>query len=67
MWKYRLDILIPLTKMTSKKATWNWNKENQKAFEYMIKSISRESSLVYPNFSSHRCQQGTTWGNNLPK
>ena len=24
MWKHRLDILAPLTKMTSKQASWNW-------------------------------------------
>ena len=26
MWKHRLDIFAPLTKMTSKQATWNWTK-----------------------------------------
>ena len=51
MWKHRSDILTPLTKMTSKQATWNWTEEHQKAFEHMKKSISRETLLVYPNFS----------------
>ena len=41
MWKQ--DILTPLTKMTSKPATWNWTKEHIKAFEHMKKSISRET------------------------
>ena len=27
MWKHRSDILISLTKMTSKQATWNWTKD----------------------------------------
>ena len=35
MWKHRSDILAPLTKMTSKQATWNWTKQHQKAFELM--------------------------------
>ena len=33
MWKHRLDKLTPLTKVTSKQATWNKLKECQKAFE----------------------------------
>ena len=43
MWKHRSDILIPLTKMNSKHATWNWTEEYQKAFEHMKKFISRET------------------------
>ena len=35
MWKHRQDILTPLTKMTSKHATWNWTEEHQKALEHM--------------------------------
>ena len=52
MWKQRSDILTPLTKITSKQATSNWIKEKLKAFEYMNKSISRETLLVYPNFTT---------------
>ena len=51
MWKHGSDFLAPLTKMTSKQATWNWTEEHQKVFEHMNKSISRERLLVYPNFS----------------
>ena len=51
MWKHRSDILTNSTEMTSKQATWNWTKEYQNAFEHMKKSISRETLLVYPNFS----------------
>ena len=50
MWKHRLDILTPLTKMTSKQVNWNWTEEHQKASEHMKKFISRETLLVYPNF-----------------
>ena len=38
--------------MTSKQTTWNWTEVHQKAFEHVKKSISRETSLVYPNFST---------------
>ena len=38
--------------MTSKRTTCNWTEEHQKAFEHIKKSISRESLLVYPNFSN---------------
>ena len=37
--------------MTSKQATWKWTEEHQKVFVHMKKSISRETLLVYPNFS----------------
>ena len=47
MWKH----LSPLTKMTSNQATWNWTEEHQKAFEHMKKSISRDTLLLYDNFS----------------
>ena len=42
MWKHRLDILTPSTKMAFKQATWNWTEEHQKAFEHMKKFIARE-------------------------
>ena len=51
MWKHSSETLTPLPTMTSKQATWNWTKEHQKAFEHMIKSISRETLLVYPDFN----------------
>ena len=35
MWKHTSDVLTPLTKMTSKQATWNLKKEHKKAFEHM--------------------------------
>ena len=51
MWKHGSDILTPLTKITLKQATWNWTEDHQKAFEHTKKSISRETSLVYPSYS----------------
>ena len=51
MCKHRSDTLTPLTKMISKQATWIWTKQHPKAFEHMKKSISRETLLVYPDFS----------------
>ena len=51
MWKNRSNLLAPLTKMTSKQATWKWTGEHQKAFEHRKMSISTETLLVYPNFS----------------
>ena len=51
MWKNRSHTLKPLTQMTSKQATFKWNEEHKKAFEHMKKSISRETLLVYPDFS----------------
>ena len=35
MWKLRSIIITPLTKMTSKQATWNQTEEQQKAFEHI--------------------------------
>ena len=43
MWKRRPDILIPLTKMTGKQATWKRTEEHQKAFERMKQSVIRET------------------------
>ena len=51
MWKLRSDILTPLTKITSKQATWNWTEEHMKAFKHMKKSIHEEMLSVYLNFS----------------
>ena len=51
MWNHRSDVLTPLTKLTSKQATWNWTEGHQKAFEHMKKSLYRETLLVYFNFN----------------
>jgi hypothetical protein len=51
MWIRRSDILAPLSKLTSKTARWQWTKVEQNAFEKMKRIISRETLLVYPDFT----------------
>ena len=46
----RSDILAPLTKLCSKKATFVWGESQQKAFNDMKKILSQETLLAYPNF-----------------
>jgi hypothetical protein len=40
-----------LSKLTSKTARWQWTKVEQNAFEKMKRIISRETLLVYPDFT----------------
>ncbi len=51
MWIRRSDVLAPLTKLCSTKATFVWNEEQQIAFDTMKKILSREVLLAYPDFS----------------
>ena len=51
MWIRRSDTLAPLTALMSKEAKWRWTEVKQKAFDTMKKIVSRETLLVYPNFS----------------
>ena len=51
MWIHRSEVLAPLTSMTSKQATWNWDAKCQKAFEEIKRIVSRETLLAYPNFN----------------
>ena len=37
--------------MISIQATWNWTKEHQKTFEHKKISISKETLLLFSNFS----------------
>ena len=50
MWPGRAKTLAPLTKLTSKNVKFKWGPEEQKAFDDMIKLVSREVLLAYPNF-----------------
>ena len=43
--------MIPLSRITFKEATWNWDENCQKYFERIKKTLSRETFLVYPNFN----------------
>ena len=51
MWVHRLDILAPLTALTSKNVQWAWTAEHQAAFEKANALISREVMLAFPDFS----------------
>ena len=51
MWQHRSTLLAPLTKLTSKSVPWKWTDVEQKAFDDMKKVMSRQTLLVYPNFS----------------
>ena len=51
MFKGQSDILAPLTKLCSTKAKFEWNEEQQNAFETMKKVLGREVMLSYPDFS----------------
>ena len=51
MWQHRSEISTPLPSMTSKQAKWNWSQECQKAFETIVKLVSREPLFSYPNFN----------------
>ena len=50
MWIRRSDVLSPLMKLCSKKATFTWGEEQQTAFNTMKKILSRETLLSYPDF-----------------
>ena len=53
MWIRRSAVLAPLTALTSKTAKWKWTDVEQKAFDTIKKILSKETLLVYPNFSKH--------------
>ena len=46
-WIRRSEILAPLTKLCSTTKKWVWGKEQQDAFEFMRKNISRKVQLSY--------------------
>ena len=48
---WRSELLAPLTKLTSKTATFKWTDVEAKAFNNMKKALSRETLLAYPNFN----------------
>jgi hypothetical protein len=50
MWKQRLEILAPLTKLMPTKNPWKWTDEQQNAFDTMKKIMARGIILAYPNF-----------------
>jgi hypothetical protein len=50
MWRRTSHILTPLTAMCSAKAKFVWHDKEQKAFEDIKATISRETLLAYPDF-----------------
>jgi len=50
MWQKRSHILAPLTKLTSNKAKFVWEEEQQKSFKEIKRVISREVMLSFPDF-----------------
>ena len=51
MWICCSEVLVPLSKLTSKTAKWQWTEVEQKAFKMMKKIISQETLLAYPDFT----------------
>jgi hypothetical protein len=51
MWIRRSDVLAPLTQLCSKNAKFHWEEVHENAFQTMKKILSRETLLVYPDFS----------------
>jgi len=51
MWRRRSHILAPLTGLISKKVTFKWETQHQKAFEEIKDIISRETLLSFPDFN----------------
>ena len=52
MWIRRSELMTPLTRLTSKIATWNWTEVEQKAFNDIKTVISQETLLTYPDFDN---------------
>ena len=48
MWKTRLELLAPLTALTSKNVEYDWKYEHQKCFGAIKRVMGREVLLAYP-------------------
>ena len=51
MWRRRSHILAPLTALQSNTVKWQWNTEEQSAFDEIKRIIQRETILAFPDFS----------------
>ena len=49
MWKRRSHTLVPLTKITSSKVKFKWNKTEQDNFEEIKLIVAHDNLLAYPN------------------
>ena len=47
----RSHILAPLTVLTSPATPWRWTDQHQQAFDEMIRVVTRETLLAYPDFN----------------
>ena len=50
MWRKRSELLAPLTRLTSKDVKFAWTEVEQKAFDAIKRTLSRETLLAYPQF-----------------
>jgi hypothetical protein len=54
MWRQRSHILVPLTKLTSNKAVFEWTDEQQKAFEEIKRVMCQKTMLSFvPAYSKN--------------
>ena len=51
MWRRRSHVLAPLTALSSSKRVWQWGAEEQKSFEEIKRVITKETMLVFPDFT----------------
>ena len=51
LWPQRAHTMAPLTSLCSSKTTFNWTQECQEAFQKTKAAMSRQVTLVYPDYS----------------
>jgi hypothetical protein len=51
MWPRRSEILIPLTRLTSKDVPFQWTNVEQQAFDKIKAIVCHEVLLLYPDFN----------------
>lgn len=51
MWRRRSHLLAPLSRLISKKVKWQWGETEQKAFDELKATISKETLLAFPDFN----------------
>jgi RNase H-like domain found in reverse transcriptase len=51
LWPQRAHIMAPMTSLCSSKKTFNWTPECQEAFNKTKAAMSRQVTLVYPDYS----------------
>ena len=51
IWARRLNLIRPLTALTSTKVTFKWTDVEQKAFDKIKWIVDRDTLLIYPDFN----------------